>query len=905
MNIDQQALDSVKNFRAMLPTLNGFVQALTGDPKTRIVVSTTSNGHTLGTDIHFRPPLALGARRAHEYSLCDKRDEAMKLLCEACDIHERIYRVIYHEMGHIVNKSLTIPESNVWDRYLTLAHSEGLPNVAKGIGERIGAMQFRPAPRDYAPVFRTINSFLSFTWNAVEDARIDNILFQARQGMRLIFEAQLSQESVNGFEVKEGSTVRQVFWREYPLQPQVQLALYFHLMGYDYSTWLGEEAVEVMAHPSLQPIHEAFKEAKDTHDAGILAFRYILALQKLGLFKDKRDPEPEPEPQPDQPEEATDEPSEPESGEEGQEGGSEADPSDQEDPEGQEGAEAGEQGDRGSEESDSGSGVPGVDSEPPTSDSPGDSRVDEDEPSSDEADDSPESEGMGEEGVPEEVDGSDGEADSDDQADSPDDGEPMASGEPGDEGEADGDGGDSPEEGVDSSSGESSEAGDSGVSGGEPGGPNLDGSGEDGQSGSGSSVETEQEDDALESADEVSNESSSESSTPDDGPTTDTDTPGEDPDGATTGHTDEAGTTMPDDTAAPIGDESDDSIDPHEWEAHKDYSTPLGDESDVERMLDEVNPHEKFDDLDELADTGADAFKMEVAIEQGDYFETGSRVISGVREHRKGDSTFMRGGRSAHKFTNNAGPHIADMLVPPPATISQTLAHLRIVMAENKRAKHERNLESGKINPKVLGRRASTGDVRLFKRKTRPGKRSYHVLLVLDFSASTNWNNNMLLQKQAVMAQAEVLDRLGISFAIIGHTCYSGHKQYLEVMHIKEANEVWNDETRARLRDMPVGSANLDGHALEYARKAVLKVPNITSRIIMYYSDGKMPAENHDEELVILTREIKYCKRDRVALVGVGIHTDSPTEHGLETVEINAVEDVPKVVAFMEDKLIH
>jgi hypothetical protein len=74
--------------------------------------------------------------------------------------------------------------------------------------------------------------------------------------------------------------------------------------------------------------------------------------------------------------------------------------------------------------------------------------------------------------------------------------------------------------------------------------------------------------------------------------------------------------------------------------------------------------------------------------------------------------------------------------------------------------------------------------------------------------------------------------------------------------------------------------------------------------VILYYSDGKMPLENYYEELEILQREIATCKQRGITLLGVGIRTDSPQSHGLDTVEVNDSSDIGRVVNHLEKVLV-
>jgi hypothetical protein len=90
---------------------------------------------------------------------------------------------------------------------------------------------------------------------------------------------------------------------------------------------------------------------------------------------------------------------------------------------------------------------------------------------------------------------------------------------------------------------------------------------------------------------------------------------------------------------------------------------------------------------------------------------------------------------------------------------------------------------------------------------------------------------------------------------------------------------------------------------MEFYRK-VAQVRPETDKIILYYTDGAMPLSNFDEELAILQREIKMCQRLGIAIVGVGIRNDDPKAHGLDTIRLDAIEDVPKVVTELRKRLL-
>lgn len=185
-----------------------------------------------------------------------------------------------------------------------------------------------------------------------------------------------------------------------------------------------------------------------------------------------------------------------------------------------------------------------------------------------------------------------------------------------------------------------------------------------------------------------------------------------------------------------------------------------------------------------------------------------------------------------------------------------------------------------------------------------PGKRSYAVLIGIDISGSTI-GVNIALAKQAAYAQAELCSRLGIDFAVYAHSATNdgaGHR--LDMYAIKDFDSQWDDNSKKALLEIGSSMENLDGHSLEYYRKHIERHP-ATDKMILYYSDGKMPAANYSEELAVLQREIEVCRRKNITLLGVGIRTDSPSKHGLDTVRIDEPAEIGKVVDHLESRILH
>lgn len=314
----------------------------------------------------------------------------------------------------------------------------------------------------------------------------------------------------------------------------------------------------------------------------------------------------------------------------------------------------------------------------------------------------------------------------------------------------------------------------------------------------------------------------------------------------------------------------------------------MGTPEEVEPILQEWNQHEEKPKT-VAAQQAEEA--VDVAIIQGIYFTTPSSTVSGVEFHSHYPATGWDGRRGSRRDGT-----ITDLVVPE-AILQPSILHTRRAFTDNQRAKHDRDRKSGRVNARVLGRRAWNNDERLFAKKSVPGRKNYAVLIMVDISGSTT-GVNLALEKRAVYAQAEMLNRVGVPFSIVAHTGdyeYTNYTLALQLYVVKEEKDPWNDRAKQRLSDLGPVAANLDGHALEYGVKLISK-SQATDKVILYYSDGKMPAENHDEELEILIREIRYCRAKGIHLLGVGIRTDSPKAHGLDTVEVHTDEDLVKVV---------
>lgn len=322
----------------------------------------------------------------------------------------------------------------------------------------------------------------------------------------------------------------------------------------------------------------------------------------------------------------------------------------------------------------------------------------------------------------------------------------------------------------------------------------------------------------------------------------------------------------------------------------------------IEKLLLVFGRHDEDDSSNKLSGVSekleqAMEEMMETALRQMDFFDMPSVNVGGVNVYKRGC------GEAAWE---DGYHHVwGDPIEVPEKAITGSLLELRLAFQDNARGKVERHRRAGKVDPRVLARRAPAEDDRLFKKKTQPGRKDYFVLIGLDCSGSTahHIESNVIrlsLIKAAAYAKAEMLHRLGVSFAIYAH---SGNRDAVAIFEIKAAKEPWGKEQKQALEDLQPYSGNIDGHTLEYYRKVCEARPE-TDKLLLYYTDGHMPAANYDEELFILQREIKLCDQLGIKLIGVGVNSDAPTEHGLDTIRLDDIGDLQKVVKGLKERML-
>jgi len=348
-----------------------------------------------------------------------------------------------------------------------------------------------------------------------------------------------------------------------------------------------------------------------------------------------------------------------------------------------------------------------------------------------------------------------------------------------------------------------------------------------------------------------------------------------------------------DDDASGSGDgEEDDDDDDSDESEPSDLDKHI---EEVAKDLEEFGGHAEDSESDSPEEDDMETKEAtQQVLEQTDHYDKPSRSIGGLTVVTPNDRAFPSG------YDSDPG-----LYTVPASILGESLVKMRVFLADNRAGRAETGLRHGRrIDAKVLARKIADGDASFFTKRSFPATKDYFVVLGVDVSGSTcgrlrSGEPILRTMKQAVYAQAELLAKLGIRFAIYAH---SGSYTGVSIYEVKKPNDPWNAHTKEALFRLDSVSANLDGHTLEFYRK-VAEADKASDRIIMYYTDGAMPCENYDEELAILQENIKICKQIGVTLMGVGVGNDEPTKYGLPTVRLDGIEDVPKVVRFLGDHL--
>ena len=247
-----------------------------------------------------------------------------------------------------------------------------------------------------------------------------------------------------------------------------------------------------------------------------------------------------------------------------------------------------------------------------------------------------------------------------------------------------------------------------------------------------------------------------------------------------------------------------------------------------------------------------------------------------------------------------------------PGLVSGETARLRSVFALNRKRRMTGSLKQGPRLDTPNLHRIGQDDFRIFGRQDRPDKRDWFVLVGLDDSSSTHSNGAAPFIREMALAVGEMLNGSGVKFAMYGHGGVAPGGAYSlrvtsqwEVRHliVKGPDEAWTPECKERIKALGRDNCcNYDGHTLEQYRKIIEKRRE-TDKMILYFTDGAMPMMNYDEELEVLQRELTILRQRRVNLFGVGYQTDSPKQHGMDTIVVQDARDLRTLIDGLRQRL--
>jgi hypothetical protein len=900
-----RAREAVKQFRVIQPTLTGFAKALTRNPSIQVVAD-AGDPRTDGKRIYIRPSLELADVIPHQRQFCDKRDDTKALLCPACKRREELLIVTYHEISHIAYESFAESDDQALLDMMNYAIAEaGGSEYAEKVKKRIDAATYDQRT-NYIMLASLVNEFLPVIFNALEDARVNREMFRARPGTKVMMDALMTRVFTKGVEQPDGEYMQ---WRDYATNAQMILGTFVIASGYDYSGWFCEQVERDMADPELNQMINRLSHVRSAQGVYNLSFKVLDRLRALGYCQI---PEHGDSDKPaDQPREQTND--------EDQQGDSEARTEHEDD-----GAasDAGSTGDDSGEPSAEDSASSGSDPEE------GDDSEDQADDDSDEGG-SAASEGdeAGPESEPDPGDSGDGDLDEDGPADREGAGPQDEQNQSGSEDAADDSAGSDSDGHSDPSDGGQQDS-DSDES-----GSGVDGSGDISynpssdsadNSDSGSSNSQDQDSDSGEGdagaqtgsrhdapgAGEAQQDSGASGA---DEPETDRST-GESHQDTSESRGEPEQSHEEDRPAQETGgelerDDSDGWDEPDGYAGEDGPAKPIdGTADDVRRALGQLGRHDEgTHEHDHPHLTEGEIAEIKKAITQLEYFEGPSENVTGVEIFKHDQLTARASAWRNVFFGMRPSAYLGEGgdFYTPQSVLGPALLKMRVAFAENKRGKVEHNRKSGRIDGRVLGRRVHTDDARLFRKKTLPGKRDYFVVIGIDVSGSTA-GMNLMLAKRAAMAQAELCQRTGVKFSVYAHSAgwdddHNGMSML--IYEVKNADEPWNDNTKTRLCDLSSDQGNLDGHTIGFYRR-MLDASQATDKVMLYYTDGAMPASNYEEELEVLKTELAICKKKGYTVLGVGIRTDSPTKHGLETVQVDDDADLIKVVNILEKRLL-
>lgn len=859
---------AIKEFRRISTDLTRFANAAAkaaGVKRPNFQVVAGKNTATDGKKIYVRPPVSLARNTQHDYTICEIRDEKTGLMiCEACEKWEEIYSGLYHEISHCVNgsfdklafNSVSGAENKFTDELKAAGVSadfiSGLSIRFHGAAVRntrsydaMGAQEFVEA------VYKTAVPMVL----VVEDTRIDYIASVARPG--LTEQRYFQGENVlnDGISLTDGT---KVLWKNMPVAAQIQVGILFKTQGHDIEGRLNRRAVEIVDALDEMGMLYVPESLEETAMRAMILAAVICEMSQGEFFPHDDYTPPQPEtPDTDNQDSQADQ-------------ADQADNSDQADQ--ADSSESGESAEQDSGDTDSG------DSE---QDSGTESADNPEQDSQDESDDN--------------ADSSDSDQDSQDNSDSEQDGN---------SGDSDQDSQDDSDSGDSESSNPEQDLGDS----------EQDSCDED----SGDS-EQDSQDESADNADNTAEQGTGDISESGDGNhgEEDSDSDSEQDNAESVSQGDNSGMNAGNENSENAGQDavSSDSDSEQDSDDDSDSETVEVSREDLEKALQQAlgHAHAEKDDSnhDENSDQefdmdAIDPKDMDRIARQSEDFDSISVDVNGVKTYSD-----QSGYGSSYIFDRD-NPRHAINEDNVTSVMAGALLKAKRVFGDSKKDRYERNLKTGRVSSRSLSRFAY-GDDRLFQKRHIAEGVDFDIIVGLDVSGSTssmsqsNYGKTLLSDiKSAGFYIASLFHKTGVNFGMYAHTFnYDQHDDgYLQQMiECKALNKPWDDKAQQMLKDLRDSGGSLDGHNLEFYRKK-LERSRANKKMIIYFTDGKIPEQNTEEEEALILREIENCKRLGISVLCVGMMTDSPKKFGFDTVLMKDSADMKFLLSEIEKRIL-
>jgi cobaltochelatase CobT len=258
------------------------------------------------------------------------------------------------------------------------------------------------------------------------------------------------------------------------------------------------------------------------------------------------------------------------------------------------------------------------------------------------------------------------------------------------------------------------------------------------------------------------------------------------------------------------------------------------------------------------------------------------------------------------------------------AMVNVLLKRMRLNLLSTSQAKWESDKRRGKINPGAIFRVSVGTSKRVFRQRVEGPSFDTRASLYIDHSGSMEGDKLELAAKSALLF-GEVLHELGIPFEVVGYstTDYeTGKGRYRRAKDeerevftrwgnlwlgiYKSFEEDWQRVRHRCYRMTHQQKCNTyDGEVIRLATARLLRYPE-KRRILFVFNDG-CPCPNiaeHMPQHARYLKEITPQAEKLVELFAIGIQSASVAQFYSNSVVINEVEDLPKVMLTQLDSML-